>query len=212
MKALPIVLLVACAPTMPRHEPASQLGSRGLRADAHLDAATEHARRADELQRWPDTRREAGAFDDAPTGFWYRSWDTVREEEQIAVSHRAAASQIHATFDEACANVPAADIHVSPLRQYGVGGMQTEHGVTVFLSPAAGPADTLLARMRCHRAWMMLEESDMSQCPLDLAKIEIRAYGNATGVSVEITTANDRLVPELQRRAARDLEAAASGK
>lgn len=211
MKALPILMLAACA-APPSHNPTPVLGSRGLRADDHLDAAAQHARRAEELRRWPDTRRAAGAFDDAPTGLWYRAWDTAREQEQLATGHRASAAHLQAAFDEACAGVPAADIQVSPFQQYGVGGTQTEHGVIVFLGPTAGPADKLLARMRCHRAWMMLGESNMSTCPLDLAQLEIRAYGNETGVSVEITTKNDRLVPELQRRAARDLEVAASAR
>jgi hypothetical protein len=207
MKLLPIVLVAACGTTAPqRPPPVSQLGSRGLRADDHLDVAAQHARRAEELRRWPETRREAGAFDDALTGLWYRSWDTAREEEQLATSHRASAAQLHAAFDEACASVPANEIQISPLQQYGVGGIQTEHGVTLFLDPAAGPAEKILARMRCHRAWMMLGESNMSNCPLDLAKVEVHAYGNATGVSVEITTKEARLVPELQRRAAADLE------
>jgi hypothetical protein len=181
-----------------------------MRADDHLDAAHEHARRADELARWPDARRDPpGAFTDSSTGVWYRSVDTAREHDHLAASHRAAAAALHAEYDAACATTPVNEISVSPLQQFGIGGSPIEHGVVVYLTPLAGPPDRLLARLRCHRAWMMLGESGMEACPLDLSAIQIQAHGDASGISVEITTTDPRLVPELQRRAARDLEAAA---
>ena len=49
----------------------------------------------------------------------------------------------------------------------------------------------------------------MDECPLDLAGIQIEALGNASGITVEIKVRDPRLIPELQRRAARDLELAA---
>jgi hypothetical protein len=55
---------------------------------------------------------------------------------------------------------------------------------------------------------MMLAESGMEDCPLDLAGITVETYGDATGISVEIKTNDPSLVPELQRRAAKDLERA----
>jgi hypothetical protein len=65
----------------------------------------------------------------------------------------------------------------------------------------------VLADIRCHRAWMMLAPSDMEACPLDLAGIHVDASGDQTGVTVTIKVHDPALVPELQRRAAHDLEA-----
>jgi hypothetical protein len=203
------IALSACGTAPPaRHPPAP--GSRGLRADQHLDAARDHQRRAVELTRWPEMRSaEAGSFDDPRGGLWYRRWDTTKEESRLATSHRSEAAGLQAEFDEACANTPTDRVAISPLRQFGVGGMNEDNGVLVFLRPEAGPADALLKQIRCHRAWMMLGESGMGDCPLDLAGIHVVAHGDPSGISVEITVDDPKLVPELQRRAAHDLEAAA---
>jgi hypothetical protein len=75
-----------------------------------------------------------------------------------------------------------------------------------MLASQAGPPDRLMAAMHCHRAWMMLGEAGMEDCPLDLDGLAIETYGDETGISVEITVRNRALVPELQRRAAKDLE------
>jgi hypothetical protein len=80
----------------------------------------------------------------------------------------------------------------------------------LFLEPGAGRPEALLRAIRCHRAWMMLGERGMEDCPLDLAGIQVVAHGDPGGISVEITVRDPRLVPELQRRAAKDLEAAAA--
>ncbi len=79
----------------------------------------------------------------------------------------------------------------------------------LFLSVEAGSADALMADLRCHRAWMMLGRTDMESCPLDLAGLHVDAHGDANGITVEISVADRALVPELQRRAAHDVEASA---
>ena len=63
--------------------------------------------------------------------------------------------------------------------------------------------------MKCHRAAMLLAPSNMEDCPLDLPDIAVDARGDAGGITVSIVVRNPDLVPELQRRAAHDLEAAA---
>lgn len=199
--------LVACS-SAPPPRPASP-GSRGLHADQHLDAAQEHERRAQELARWPETRPDgAGAFDAPQGGLWYRRWDTVADEQRLAEGHRSAAADLHAQYEEACGAEPADKVSVSPLQRYGVGGTNIPDGVVIFLRPEAGRSDALLQEIRCHRAWMMLADSGMSDCPLDLAGIEVVAHGDPSGISVQITVKDPRLIPELQRRAAKDLETA----
>jgi hypothetical protein len=91
----------------------------------------------------------------------------------------------------------------------GQGGAAIDQGVVVYLRPEIS-ANALLAELRCHRAWMMLAEAGMEACPLDLPRLHLQAHGDATGISVEITVSDPLLVPELQRRTARDLEMAAT--
>jgi hypothetical protein len=53
---------------------------------------------------------------------------------------------------------------------------------------------------------MMLAPTDMDTCPLDLAGIHVDATGDANGITLTITAHDQRLVPELQKRAAHELE------
>jgi hypothetical protein len=200
---LAVLALSACASS-----PAPvQHGSRGPRAADHVAAAEVHTHQAEQLSRWPD--RFAPSADRADTGTWYRAWDTVATELRLARQHRSAAAQLVAAYDEACGERSAAEVSVSPLVRYAVGGAPTEDGALLFLVAEAGSPDKLMADMRCHRAWMMLGRSDMASCPLDLAGLRVSAWGDAAGITVELTVTDKRLVPELQRRAAHDLEAAA---
>lgn len=202
-----VLLAAACSSSAPVVHP----GPRGMRVDDHVDAAREHARRAAELARWPETRPGGPSLIDFPsTGLWYRRFETAREEERFAASHRSAAAQLVADYEAACGAAELAEVAASPLQRYAIGGENTATGVIVFLDPSAGPADHLLAQIRCHRAWMMLGERGMDDCPLDLGKLQIVAHGDAAGISVELSTTDAALVPELQRRAAHELEHATS--
>jgi len=200
-------LLIGCA-TAPPPEPKG--GPRGLRASEHLDAAHQHEAAARERETWPDARGAGPGDLRQPVAMpWYRSWDTAAEHERMAQTHHAKASELQAAFAEACADLPPADASMSPLEAYGVGGWNTQTGVIVYLSPEAGPPDRLLARMKCHRAAMMLAPSGMEDCPLDLPSIALDARGDSGGITVSIVARDPKLVPELQRRAAHDLEVAA---
>ncbi|HEX7840300.1 MAG TPA: hypothetical protein VF469_22635 [Kofleriaceae bacterium] len=199
-------LLVGCA-TTPHPEPKG--GPRGLRASEHLESARAHDAMARERETWPDTR-PAAPGDLRPVAMpWYRSWDTAGEHDRLADVHRAKAAEIHAAYDEACRDLPANEAQISPLEAYGVGGWNTTTGVILYLAPEAGTADQLLARMKCHRAAMMLAPSSMEDCPLDLPGIAVDARGEEGGITVSIVVRDPNLVTELQRRAAHDLETAA---
>jgi hypothetical protein len=126
----------------------------------------------------------------------------------MASIHRSRAAAIDAEFAEACAGLGGDDITVSPLKRFGVGGWNTTTGAIVYLTPRS--PDKLLAQMRCHRAWMMLGPADMEDCPLDLPGLAIDARGDDNGVTVSLTVRDPKLVAELQRRTAKDLEAAAA--
>ena len=205
---LSLVLLAACATSQPqRPQPP---GSRGLRASEHLDRAREQDEIAQQKASYPDTRPDdgTGRTDQLLIGTpWRRSWDTVGDHQRLAALHRSQAAQIHDEFETACAGRSEREISVSPLVRYGVGGSQLPDGVTIYLAPGAGNPDTLMADMRCHRAWMMLQPpANMDDCPLDLEGLTVEANGAKEGISVNLRVKDPALIPELRRRAAHDLE------
>lgn len=205
--SLLLVLLTACA-SAPAAKPTTP-GSRGLRASEHIDVARQHDELARESAAYPDIREDASGRTDqlmfaTP---WTRRWDTTEDHRRLAQVHRSAAAQIDAEFEQACDGRSEADIAISPLVKYGVGGSPIEDGVVVYLRPEAGNPDKLMADMRCHRAWMMLQPlSTMDLCPLDLAGLSVQATGGKEGVTVTLHVHDPALVPELQKRAAHDLE------
>jgi hypothetical protein len=204
-----LTLVAACGASTVTEQP----GPRGLRADQHLATASREDARAEELTTWPEQRAGANSAVQPPVSpTWYGTWDTVAEHRKRAAYHRSAAADLEADYEAACGQTPAAIAAVSPLQQYGIGGNPTANGTVVILRPEAGPPEHLLQQLRCHRAWMMLGRADMGQCPLDLPGLHVDARGDATAIELTLTVDNPKLVPELQRRAAHDLEAAAHTK
>lgn len=202
-RSLAVILLSACATTTPPPEP--QGGPRGLRATDHLQAARQHEHDAERTIAWPEGT--APGPGDAANGPWYR--DTA-EHERLAGIHRAKAAELNAEFADWCANLPSAEISVSPLKRYGLGGGNTPKGAVVYLAANAGPPQRLLMVMKCHRAWMMLAPADMDDCPLDLPGLRIAASGDVDGITVSLAVTDPKLVPELQRRVAKELESAST--
>lgn len=199
------LILTACATTSVNEK----AGPRGLRADQHLSAASREEEHAAQLARWPDTRPGADGTtvdQQQAAGTWFGTWDTATEHRRLAQIHRSAAAALQAEYEQACEDTPPDLVSVSPLQRYGISGTRTDDGVLVLLSASAGPPDRLLAAMRCHRAWMMLGRTDMDDCPLDLPGIQVSARGDADGIELTISVPDRTLVPELQRRAAHDLE------
>lgn len=203
---LSVVLLAACA-SAPSAEPKG--GPRGLRASEHLDEARRHDELARQRASWPQpTAMTPGYTGDVPALPWYRAWDTT-EHDRLAQIHRSKAAEIDADFDEACAGKTVAEAALSPLEAYAIGGWNTATGVIIYLSPNAGNPDALMTAMRCHRAAMMMSpHPSMDQCPLDLPGLMLDARGDAEGITVSLAVRDEKLVPELQRRAALELEAA----
>ena len=196
------LLLTSCA-TAPT--PAPKPGPRGLHANEHLDVARTHEDMATQATRWPG--------DAGPGGMslhWVRAWDTGAEHERIARVHRTKAAQLEAAYAEACADHPLDAVSISPLQRFAIGGWNTATGVELFLSSTAGDPDHLLADLKCHRAWMMLAPANMETCPLDLPGLVLEAKGDTDGISVSLSVRDPKLVPELQRRAAHDLEMGAT--
>lgn len=205
----PILLcaLAACAAPIANEKP----GPRGLRADQHLRIASHEDERAEQLARWPDTRPGPDGTNvnqEAAAGAWYGMWDTSADHRRLVQLHRSAAAQIEAEYDEACGDLPAEVVSVSPLAHHAIGGIHAANGILMLLPVAAGPPDRLLAMMRCHRAWMMLGRNDMDDCPLDLPGLRVSARADANGIELMMTVDDPSLIDELRRRAAHDLETA----
>jgi len=199
-----LVALCACA----SGHPSARGGPRGLHVDEHLTAAREHEEAAARVTRWPDVRSAGPGAAYVP---WTRSWDAGGEHARLAAIHRGEAAAMLTAYSEACGDRPLNQVAISPLTRYGLGGWNTSTGVILYLSADAGPADRLLADLRCHRAWMMLTESGMDDCPLDLPGIALDAHGEGENalITVAITVADPLLVEELHRRAAHEMEAGA---
>jgi hypothetical protein len=196
---------VACGSAPP---PTEAPGSRGPHASEHLAAAREHDEAARNLERWPDTRPNAtGRVDQMlVTPTWRRSWDTAADQERAAANHRSEAQAIYAAYEDACGTRSLGEVSASPIVRYGMGGRATSDGVVLYLSVDAGPADRLIADLQCHRAWMRLAPANMDDCPLDLAGLRIDVQGSSEGIALTLTVKDNRLIPELQRRTAHDLE------
>lgn len=193
---LALVLLAACASPQ---RTAPQGGPRGLRASDHVDLARDYDEQAHASHHWPD----AGERGDLR---WARTWDSGAEHERLAAIHRGKAAELNAVYEEACGTRSVEEVSISPLQRWGKGGTNTAGGVVVYLDARAGGPDKLLADLRCHRAWMMLAPANMEACPLDLPGLVIDAHGDGDGIVVSLSVHDAKLIPELQRRTAADLE------
>lgn len=180
-----------------------------MRANEHLAAAERHELAARERESWPvQTATVPGTGEPAPVAMpWYRTWDTSADHERLARQHRSHAATLQAAYDEACSDVPVARVRVSPLTSHGMGAWPTSTGAIVYLHSTAGSADQVMKHLRCHRSWMMLAPApDMDECPLDLPGLLVDARGDSGGITLSLSVRDSKLVPELQRRVAKQLE------
>lgn len=188
-----VSFLIACGSSAkPPPEP-----PRDLHATEHREAAEAHAARAAELARLTDalggpTRRNA----DPVNALWVRSI----EEESAAGEHIREAERIETDAAAACAGMSEAQKQRSPIQRFAIGWLRTPEGVVVLLPTTAGEPDQLVAELRCHRAWMQLGNAPADKCPLDLGGVDIVAYGDRRGISVELTLRDHSQIAELQRR------------
>jgi hypothetical protein len=200
MRTLAILTVSACATTT---TPVAKGGPRGPHADEHLALAHHQDELARQDTRWPDAMTSPAGPSYMP---WTRSWDSGADHERLATLHRSKAGELQAAYDEACGARPLARVSVSPIKRWGVSGWNTQTGVVLYLRANAGMPDQLLADLKCHRAWMMLSDTGMDDCPLDLPGLTLDARGDDEGITVLLGIRDPKLVEELHRRAAHDLE------
>lgn len=138
---------------------------------------------------------------------WYRSWDPASDQARLAKIHRSEAAALEAAYAEACGNRDMKTIATSPLAHNRLGGWNTSTGVIVYMSPQAGTPESLIADLKCHRAWMMLAPMEgMDDCPLDLPGLLVDARGDEGAITLVLSVPDPKLVPELQRRVAKQAE------
>ena len=74
------------------------------------------------------------------------------------------------------------------------------NGAVLHLSSEAGTPDAVLARVPCHRAWLMMESGARSDSPLLVDGVAFVAHESGIGVELMISVDNPVNLPELLRR------------
>lgn len=207
MRFLPALLVAACATTSAT-TPAPRGGPRGLHASEHRDLASVHDEAARNQMSWPAPTAMTPGDPTTPQSLpWYRTWNTAADHERIARVHRSEAAALEAAYAEACGTRELEKVRGCPLTRHRLGGWNTSTGAIVYLSPLAGTPETLLADLRCHRAWLMLAPVE-EECPLDLPDLKIDARGDAKAITLVLSVPDAKQVFELQRRLAKQVEQA----
>lgn len=170
---------------------------RDLHATEHREAAEAHVARAAELARLTDALGgPTDRIEDPVNELWVRSV----AEESAASEHLAEAERIENDAATACAGMTEDQKQRSPIQRFAIGWLPKEDGVVVLLPTTAGAPDKLVAELRCHRLWMQLGRAPADRCPLDLGGVDVVAYGDLRGISVELTPRDRAQVAEIQRR------------
>lgn len=181
--------------------------------------ATEHLDKAREASLRASAGYAVGPRRTGPYGFpvagthsypWYPYWDPSAEYAALADAHRTAAQELQVRYDSACALVPRGSEPLSAL-DYMTRVDPLERGIVVQLAPAAGGPDAVLAGLRCHRAWLMLEpRAENAEEPLLVAGLLLLAHASPAGTLVMLTVTDDHQVAELRRRIAAKFGSGAS--
>lgn len=154
------------------------------------------ARRHDEIGRQgPYLRGRAWAP-------WTYSWDPATEHLAERDAHLAAAVTLDTRYREACSDVPVGAESGSPLSGRAISATPIDGGVLLLLDPAAGPPDQVLAEIRCHRAWLVLEDRPgLVDDVVALDHVRYAAQVRDETIELRITTTSRDDLEELRRRA-----------
>jgi len=140
---------------------------------------------------------------------WYYYWDPTTEHRAIAEAHRDAADQLRLSYEAACSAVPRDTAWMSPLDRYARAMNPLPRGVVIHLSTEAGTPESVLAEIRCHRAWLMLEtRASNADSPLLVEGVVFVVHAGGAGIEVMIGLDDVAKLPELVRRARLTVERA----
>lgn len=193
MRLLSLVLLAACGTASPE-------GPRAIRTPEHLEEARKHDEIARSRTSWPVAEEVT-----PPARPFAFTWDPDADHTRVREQQGEAAA-VQQAFKDAC-HQREVEKTGSPLTRHRVGGWNTEDGVVVLLGVVAGPRETLLADLRCHRAWLMAGPGVDKDAPLALPGLLVDAKGTQDGIMLTLTLKDAALIPELQRRVVRQIEA-----
>ncbi len=192
MRLLALVVLAACGT-------ASLEGPRAIRTAEHL----EEARKLDEVARsrtWLVTEEVT-----PPARPFAFTWNPDADHERVK-QQRSEVAAVEQDFEAACHQHEVEKTIGSPLTRHRIGGWNTEDGVVILLGVVAGPRETLLADLRCYRAWL-IAGTGVDKDALALPGLLLDAKGTQDGITLTLTLEDTALIPELQRRVLRQVEA-----
>ncbi len=129
---------------------------------------------------------------------WHRSWEA--DAERVRLEKIADASALEAEHAEACGPVAPYRVTGSPLLRHRVTSWETPTGVVIQLSPQAGSPDLLFRDLRCHLVSIVMAPFGVDDSPFDVPGLRIDARGDASGITLVVTTDDRGRVAELQRR------------
>jgi hypothetical protein len=207
MRELSLIAIAGCVGCVSTADPPG--GPRGLRVDEHLEVAHNNDVIAADHRTWPaPTVMTPGELDAMPKVIPFPIYPSIVHEE-VAGLHRSEAAVLMADYQTACGQRSIAEVTVSPLDRFQIGGYETDRGVVVLLDAAAGKSDEVVQLMECHRAWLMLDarSTDDNDDPLDVPDLFIEARADREAIAVSLTPSDPEWIPELQRRVAARHEA-----
>jgi hypothetical protein len=129
---------------------------------------------------------------------WHRSWEADAERARLAKI--ADVRELEAEYVAACGRGVPYQVTGSPLLRHRMTSHETPDGVVIELSPNAGSAERLLDDLRCHLVGIVMAPFGVDDSPFDVPGLRIDARGDASGVTVAVTTNDRDQVAELQRR------------
>lgn len=190
------VVLVACASTRP-----SAVKPESMTASEHLAQAREHSEAARSEARTYPAPYSSSSYP------WYYYWNPGEDHRALAAAHRDAADELRLSYEAACASVPRDRAASSPLDRYSRSMHAMAKGVVFHLHGDAGAPEAVLAELRCHRAWLMLEHTaSQRDNPLLVPGIVFVVHAGGDGIEVMIGVDDLAQLPELTRRAQLTIE------
>jgi len=198
-----VVALVGATACAGPHATGAGVRPDEMTAEAHRDAASHQ----EEIARQGPYLRRSGW---AP---WTYSWDPATEHLAERDAHLAAAETLEVRYREACADLPVITESTSPLTRHGLSAAPIDAGVAFMLAPAAGPPEEVLAAIRCHRAWLVLEDRPTASedvVALDGLRYSVQIRDEVLELRVTTTVAG--AVSELRRRAEAAIARSQAGK
>lgn len=184
---------------------AMSAGAHRNESDSHAREAREHRDAYDPDARIPSYEPFRASRSRFPNGDFYwpsgaynpseRHLGHAREHEQHAMEHLAAARELDAFEEGACAAFPAETRSACPLAGHVEAVEPVRAGARVRLD-ADIDMNAAMAHMRCHVAFARSRAPRLDSCPLYLPGVRVERVGGSR--EVELTVSDDAEVAKLR--------------